>query len=647
MKDKKIIDKFIENEGINKPSFNDINKNINYDNLDVNNVSKPNFRKVLVLSLSIAVVLLISIVSVSLIIKNNYDKNNNDNKNNNTVTIDKTNEKTDIKTELNDTQKEETNNKTELSDTQKEETNIILEPTETETFESYKLAKEYLSSNNIDATNLSNEDALAIYDDIINEEFSNELTYNLIRNVVSNIDETYEVDYSNLKDLYEMISLGTIESIKDYSLALIYFSDYGLSDTDLSKEEVIAVYEDINSNGFKEPLTIATVTCALTNQLILSPEEVKNGLISDEDVVATWLSYVYYSHENQSYRIEYDYDEENYMINHKYFVSYDNSGNINYKISIYTNAYQIKECDDVCIVYSSSNGCGWSPYLDDTTPDVLIIKKDDGTIISSGTLNNSGVIDTLITIIDNHDGTFSFVSRINYTSLNYRTLNYNYEVLDSKSYDFNENISVSKFGVINDNYLAIVKNENKQEELVFFDSSFNKVSEFTYHKDNYEYRIEDIAILNNKMYLSCTTVYRETPSEDWKYERDMDYISIGDYYEAHDFPLDIERQKEDESVQEYLLSVFDKVYSASLLVYDEEEKCFKEIYTKSMARGSMFYVSSGKLYWSVNELTWGAYCPYFNSHTIQAGAKEFHYIFLDEELVNIEETSNTSIYRIL
>ena len=46
MKDKKIIDKFIENEGINKPSFNDINKNINYDNLDVNNVSKPNFRKV-------------------------------------------------------------------------------------------------------------------------------------------------------------------------------------------------------------------------------------------------------------------------------------------------------------------------------------------------------------------------------------------------------------------------------------------------------------------------------------------------------------------------------------------------------------------------------------------------------------------------
>ena len=682
MKDKKIIDSFLEKENIKKKDFRELRKDINFDNYDQVCIPKKNFKLSLIICACVVVLLALSLTT-GLIFKHNYDKNKNIN-NEKTETPQKT-EVTTIDNEFEKKYNEALlylyENNIDPSSLSNEEIFTLYEDIKSNSFKSdilYKIISDviydidpeivitkdelgelyqmlsngtidnivsireeekynqiinYLSSNNIDPRDLSKEDVYLLYEDIISGEFSSDITYNVLKEIVHRVEPLYEINKSGLGYIYELIANGNINTIKysdDYRQALTFFINNGMEYKDYNEEETIELYEDIHTNAFELSDSYTCITATLEKRFILNPLVIEEEEMTKEDIMACWASYVYSNESSKEYKIV-------YKENDKYFRHYNSDGVLIYSIPIITSGYIIKEFSDFVIVHGYNNR---SAYYDDNIPDVLVINKEDGEILGSGSLNDKGVSDQLFVVMDNNDGTFSFLSVTNDTVISLRTFNKKYQLISSQSYDFGKKITISKFGTLGDNYLAVIKS-NGISEVVFFDKEMKITDSINYQDGNYQHNIVDCCIYNDVLYVSSFATFIDKVLQEFlEYYYEIDFKAVYAYYNKHNLPINQNEQRNSQEVQNYLLGILDDTYKASLLIMDSETNELREVYSVSGAVGGTLEIVDNDLHWGVKKFDWAVYSPVSSSSRLIAETKESYYLFNGETLKETIETEN-------
>ena len=441
-----------------------------------------------------------------------------------------------------------------------------------------------------------------------------------------------------------LISIGfiTVEA-KEYSDAIKFFNEYGLSTDGLSRGEIKAVYRDITTKSFTYSKTAEVIANSLTAAQVGGHEILQNDP-TPEDIENLW-NYKYYcgfffpsqqAGIHYACRSEFKEDPQlGFSVHDKSFIEKYDGDKLLWSVSI--SEFWIdgfSTVSDGVIAYGatpiwSSSQCAyaWMAKID-----------SDGNLLWKHMLNNGFEDEYIGEILENADGSYAVFSRgdFKYFCLSQYTS-------DGKETHFKKT-KVGNYGIRNaarlgDGYIVQLGNYMTAEHsgIIKVDHKGNITESFSYGSKDAYYYITDMIEYNGNIYLSAYSVPKladEDQSAGGRYE-----IAAVLNYLYDNGILEI-------SSEELTPLVRDN-YTAMLLVCDPAAGTPQEFYSvKGSLGGKLSLSDSGMLLWDVESITTTFYSPVTSSFSIGGTSYVFRYTFdTIGELVSQEKTGEVVDYR--
>jgi len=428
---------------------------------------------------------------------------------------------------------------------------------------------------------------------------------------------------------------------QEYSEAVQFFEDHGLSADGLTRREIKTVYQDITTKSFSYAKTAEVIQNSLTTDQI-GGYEISQEDPTPEDVENLW-NLIYQSGESwhgtarvrYAYRSEYKMDDQKGFEVHdkSYFEKYDGDTLI-WSVCIpefWVNDYSI--ISDGVIAYGETYR--WSS---DQTSNAWMVKIDsNGNQIWKCMLDHGFEDEYIAAVIENADGSYAVISRgdLKYFCLSQYTA-------DGKQTDF-QKTKVGNYGIWNavgfgDGYLVQLGNymTNEHARIIKVDHAGNITESFSYGGEDAYYYITDMIEFDGRIYLSAYAVPRRSDADQnagSRYEIDaiLNYLFDNEIWEI--------------SSEELTPMVRDN-YTAMLLVCDPTVGTPREFYSvKGSLGGKLSLSDSGMLLWDVQSITSTSFSPMTSAYTIRGECYVFRYTFDNTgALIQQDKTDEIAYY---
>lgn len=422
-----------------------------------------------------------------------------------------------------------------------------------------------------------------------------------------------------------LISIGfvTVEAA-EYSNAIHFFHEYGLSTDGLSRGEIKAVYKDITTKSFTYAKTAEVIASSLSSDQIggyeilqdnPTPEDIEN-LWNYKNFKGWFISPSQYGI-HYEFRSEYKKDDKlGFEIHDKSFLEKYDGETLLWSVPIsefWINGYSI--VSDGVIAY------GETPTWSSTQYSYAWMAKIDsnGNLLWKHMLNNGFEDEYIAEILENAGGSYAVISRGDFK----------YFCLSQYSADGKETYfkktEVGNYGIWNaarfgDGYIVQLGSHmtNEYSRIVKVDHEGNITESFSYNGEDAYYYITDMIAYNGNIYLSAYEVPRladEDQSAGGRYEiaAVLNYLFDNEIWEI--------------SSEELTPMVRDN-YTAMLLVCDPNAGTPQEFYSvKGSLGGKLSLSDSGMLLWDVESITTTFFSPATSAFTIGGTSYVFRYAF--------------------
>ncbi len=441
-----------------------------------------------------------------------------------------------------------------------------------------------------------------------------------------------------------LISIGfvTIEAM-EYSNAIKFFNEYGLSTDGLNRGEIKAVYRDITTKSFTYSKTAEVIANSLSSDQI-GGYEILQDYPAPEDIKNLW-NYKNYTGRflpSSQYGIHYEYHSEYKEEDQLGFEVYDKSliekyDGENLLWSVPISEFRIRgfsTVSDGVIAYgktptwsSSQYSYAWMAKID-----------SNGNLLWKHMLNNGFKDEYIDAILENADGSYAVISRgdFKFFCLSQYTS-------DGKE-TFFKRTEIGNYGIWNaarlgDGYIVQLGSHmtNEHSKIVKVDREGNITESFSYGGEDAYYYITDMIEYNGNIYLSAYSVPKlkgEGQSAGGRYEiaAVLNYLFDNEIWEIS---------------SEELTPMVRNNYTAMLLVCDPNAGIPQEFYSvKGSLGGELSLSDSGMLLWDVESITTTFFSPGTSSFTIGGTSYVFRYTFdSNGRLVSQEKTGEVVNYR--
>lgn len=397
---------------------------------------------------------------------------------------------------------------------------------------------------------------------------------------------------------------------KEYSNAVAFFEENGLSMDGLSRSEVKAVYRDITQQKFSYNKTAEVILQTVPGREIQQHEP------TPEELAALWDKNVWknsISEKGISYRTDFRY-------------VYDAKRHFNVFEKSILECYQdgviiwTAEFKDFCVAgYSFTKNStviwGGNAVLShsDTSYGWIALIDSNGTIMWQKRLEHGFKDEYVAYILPNDDGTWAVISR---GDLKYICLSC-YDS-DGKEISFHKT-EVGNYGIRNaaklgDGYIIQLWNRFSGDTALLYkmDREGTLTDSFSYGEDDFDYYIADMVEYEGQVYLSSYAVPKKQ-DEGGRHEIAgiLDYIKNRWYIPS-----------------EELTPIVRDNYTAMLLICDPEGGAPKTFYSvKGSLGGDLSVNTSGQLEWNVESITTTFFSPITSSFSIGGNCAVFCYTF--------------------
>ena len=441
-----------------------------------------------------------------------------------------------------------------------------------------------------------------------------------------------------------LLSIGflTVEA-KEYSDAIAFFNEYGLSTDGLSRSEIKAVYRDITTKSFTYAKTAEVVRNSLSTEQI-GGYEIWQKEPTPEDVENLWN----YKNFNGRFVIE-----DKAGIHYEYRSEYKQDDALD--IEVHDKSYIEKYDGDECL-WSVPISDFWITGFSAVSDGVIAYGKTANWNSIQNTYAWMAKIDTngklmwkhmlfhhfdneyIAEILENEDGSYAVISRgdLKYFCLSQYSAN-GREILFRQTEVGNYGIwNAARFG---DGYIVQLGSymTGEHARIAKVDQEGNITESFSYGGEDAYYYITDMMEYNGSIYLSAYAVPKL---------EDEDQSAGGRYEIAAVLNALFDKGIWKISSEELTPMVRDN-YTAILLVCDPNAGTPREFYSVKGSLGGKLSVSdSGMLLWDVESITTTFYSPATSSFTIGGTCYVYRYAFdADGMLISQEKTREITSYR--
>lgn len=426
---------------------------------------------------------------------------------------------------------------------------------------------------------------------------------------------------------------------KEYSTAVDFFEENGLSTEGLSREDIKAVYRDITTRRFEYGKTaeviVRTVPGWDISQKKLTPDELAALWKRNCDIGSTGTTdtakdqFVY----TTDYLDKSD-DEHGFLVFDRSLLNCHRGGRL-----IWTAEFTEFIVDDACHTSAGTAVWGFTYRIsnEESSPAWIARVSENGTVLWKHQLEHGATYcEDVVQIIENRDGSWAVISRLDFEHL----------CLSQYDVDGNERsfqkTHIGKVGVLNaisfgDGYLVQASSfeEGGKARLIKLDRAGNLIDDFSYTAEDCDYTITDMAEFEGKMYLSA---YATPKCQSDSFGRDeiagiLDYVF--DNYPKFDIP------------SEELTPLVQNNYTAVLLVCDPAGGAPETFYSAKGSLGDKLSVNDGgELVWTVHSVYATFFSPATSSFTIGGRCQVLRYTFdTDGKLISHKNTGETVPYR--
>lgn len=424
---------------------------------------------------------------------------------------------------------------------------------------------------------------------------------------------------------------------KEYSKALEFFAENGLSTEGLSRSDVKAVYRDITSRRFTFDKTAEVLKHHVPGLEILQREP------TPEELEELWDKNVWTPPQERpgfNYNIDYKYkplESGDFEVPDKELLECYRDGEL-----LWTT-----EFSDFGIFDSVHTSAGTAVWGKDkivwrgvkswfTTLSVysrLVRIDDNGNILWEREINHGKETEVVFNVLDNGDGTWAVISRTDG----------NYLCISQYDIDGNElsscmtemgNFDVTNTVRLGDGYLIKVHDakDGDTPHLVKLDHEGNVIDSFTYEGEDCDYYITEMTEFGGKVWLSGYAVPKQK-NEGGRYET----ANIHEYiFSRENFDI----------TSEELTPIVKDNYTAVLLLCDPEGGKPETFYSVKGSLGAELDVNStGELEWNVNDIIGVGFSPYTNIASLFGTCRVVRYSFdTSGNLIGQADTGETASY---
>lgn len=449
-----------------------------------------------------------------------------------------------------------------------------------------------------------------------------------------------------------LITIGfvTVEA-KEYTDAVNFFNEYGLSTDGLSRDEIKAVYRDITTKSFTYSKTAQVIASSISADNISGYEIIQENP-TPEYTENLWncmnssgrfprptqegIHYQFYSEHVKD-------PELGFSVHDKSFLEKYDGDTLLWGISFtdfWIRGYSI--VSDGVIAYgetpiwsSTQNRYAWMAKID-----------PNGKLLWKRQLDHGFSSEYIAEILENPDGSYAVFSRgsfeylclIQYTS-------------GGKELSF-QKTKVGNYAILNaarfqDGYLVQLGTYyNNDSKIVKVDRTGNINESFSYSSADAYYYITDMIEFNGSIYLSAYAVPK-LPDEDQNAGGRYEVAGIINYLFENCISWDSFDEKSPFYSSEELTQLVRENYTAVLLVCDPTAGTPREFYSvKGSLGGKLSLNDAGMLLWDVESIADTYFSPYTSSFSIGGNCHVFRYSFdLSGKLVSQEKTGEVVDYR--
>lgn len=427
--------------------------------------------------------------------------------------------------------------------------------------------------------------------------------------------------------IISMVGVACAAEVKEYSAAVDFFEQNGLSTDGLSRSDVKAVYRDIATRNFTYDKTAEVLSQTVPGLQIIQDE------LTPEDLEELWankrvLNYTV-SEDGRVYKWDDIYTETeqtDYQFIESSLCCFQGS-------SMLWNA-TIKSFSVSDVIPVSDGLAVWGSYFDEDArgnqSHTWLAKLDnDGNILWERELKHDFEDhESIYAVVDNGDGTWSVFSMglMDFGKEDYLCLiKYDSEG-NELSFKKNKSERWGPFNVITlkDGYL-LQMSFNMDDELgciVKMDFEGNLLESFSYEEEDYVYCLEDMVQFGDKIYLS-TYAFPKKGNNGGKEE-----LAKVKGYMLTDYGESLSDEERARMVQEN--------YTAVLLMCDLTGGTPKNFYSVEGSMGGKLKVEGDQLRWDVERLISAEYSPMTSAYSIRGDTKVYRYVF-DSNGIMIEQ----------
>ena len=420
---------------------------------------------------------------------------------------------------------------------------------------------------------------------------------------------------------------------REYSNAVAFFEENGLSAEGLNRSEVRAVYRDISQKKFSYGKTAEVLRQAVPGW------EIRQDEPTPEELAALWDKTVWMNTITQSgisCRIdsEYVYDEQRgFDVLEKSILECYQDGDLlwraefrDFYIEDYAHTKEGTGLWGQSEVFSSSDtSYGWIALVD-----------GEGTVMWQRRLDHGFKNEYVASVLNNGDGTWAVISR---GDLKFICLSCYDADGNERSFHKTEvgNLGVWNAARLGDGYIVQLGNLTSRDAALLYkmDREGRVTDSFSYEEDDSDFHITDMVEFEGQIYLSAYAVPKQ---------RDE-----GGRHEIADI-LDYIFSKEEGGwgiSGEELTPIVRDNYTAVMLVCDPEGGAPRTFYSVEGSLGGKLSVNGeGRLEWEAESITSTFFSPATSSFTIGGSCSVFRYTFDAEgRLIGQTDTGDTVPYR--
>ena len=508
----------------------------------------------------------------------------------------------------------------------------------------YQKAITYLTQNGISTEQLSKQDTVTIYEDIIHNRFSCDETIQLLLNSPIYQDALahfveYDMSTENLtpgdvlcvylditNSNYEYSKTAQViaESIH-YKDAIQFFEANELPSEDFTRSEIIRIYQDITTESFDYDETAKLILESVTKRV--DGFEIKGDFFSKEELKSLWHMYGSWPSAGDknveakagiTYEIDNQYPQEGISEYRRGIIRKYLDGQLLWELEIPEFAidynYWKVENEYICIYSPLWSDDYYKFALIDPNGNILFthnfIETTQEEWIHGVTIAENSLV--LITYTKDPQSLGFYEFDFNGNQLKYRK-----NQLPGMA-GFNRVIRVSDGYLV---WIGIHKGTSKTNSLMVAKLDFNGqlVTTMEYASDDFDYYLENMIEYEGKLYLSVT----QTPVGQSLFTGDNSiYLQI----------WELSRQPDSNSLAPTAL--IKEYYDATLLVCDAKTLELETFYTVEASRGKRLLINSdGQLEWYVEKISLVYLAPIYLSAYRLLGAMDLH-------LYKFDQTSN-------